>query len=233
MSGTSPVRYFFLASPPRRYLTIVQIVAAVGGIGSDLFGAMDPGFVLSSILFLQLFACSTGYVTHGTRGHYDPVLTSGMARWKAALAHLAASAGPGLLAWIVFGTYAAIRGGPEGSLAFRPASLTFLALVSVVSWALTLRLPPLSGGVIWCFAMLAVAISSGGFRALATTLRTPEAMLESPLEALAIGLALPLFGLGVAWPEVLLAGFTAIALAVLLIGVLFISWRDLPLAEEE
>jgi hypothetical protein len=149
------------------------------------------------------------------------------------LAHFLASSVPGFAAWVGFGAYAAIRGGAEAGLAFRPISLVFFALVSAVSWLVTLRLPPLSGGVLWSVALLATAISSGGMKFLAATLDSREAILERPMESIVGGVLLAPGVFSAAWPTTFLPAFLVIALAALALGLLFITKRDLPLAEEE
>jgi hypothetical protein len=231
MTLSDLIRFFFLVNPPRIAIGFVLLVA--GGIIGDLAWSMDTSVVFPCLLFLQLFACSSGYVTHGARGYYDPALTTGTTRWRVGLAHFLASAAPGILAWLVFGAWVVIRGGPDNGHAFRPASLVFLLMISAISWLLTLRLAPLSGGMLWMFVMVATALSAEFLRIVATGLRNREAFMQSPLRSVATGLLVPLISYAAPWPAVFLVAFLAITLAMVALGLLFIAKRDLPLAEEE
>jgi hypothetical protein len=109
----------------------------------------------------------------------------------------------------------------------------FFALVSAMSWLITLRLPPLSGGVVWSMALLATAVSSGGMKFLAAALDSREAILERPMASITGGVLLAPAIFGAPWPLSFLPAFAALAFAALALGLLFIARRDLPLAEEE
>lgn len=225
------VRFFFLVTP--RQNAVVFAVLAVGALALDLVGTVDHSAILVCILFLQMFACSCGYVTHGSRGYYDPVLTAGAPRWRVGLAHLAAAAAPGVLAWLVVGIWSASRGGPESDLGLRPASVVFLLLVSIVSWAITLRLPTMVGAALWTFLSIATVVSSEFLRILARSFKDSEGLRAEPWRALLSGLLVPTFSFSAPWPPLHIAAFALISLVALGLGLLFIARRDLPLAEEE
>jgi hypothetical protein len=225
------VRFFFLVTP--RQNAVVFAVLAAGAIAFDLLSTVDHSAILVCILFLQMFACSCGYVTHGSRGYYDPVLTAGAPKWSVGIAHLAAAATPGVLAWLAIATWSAIRGGPESDLGLRPASIVFLLLVSTVSWAITLRLPTMVGAALWTFLSIATVVSSEFLHILARSFRSSEALVAEPWRALLSGLLVPTFSFAAPWPALHVAAFASIALIALGLGLLFIARRDLPLAEEE
>jgi hypothetical protein len=149
------------------------------------------------------------------------------------LAHLAAAAAPGALAWLVVATWSASRGGPESDLGLRPASIVFLMMVSIVAWAITLRLPTMVGAALWTFLSIATVVSSEFLRILVRSFKDSEAFTAEPWRALLSGLLIPTFSFSAPWPAVHVAAFTVIALIALALGLLFIARRDLPLAEEE
>jgi hypothetical protein len=89
------------------------------------------------------------------------------------------------------------------------------------------------GAVLWTLVMVATALSAEFFRIIATNLSGAGTFEREPWRALASGLLIPIFTFAAPWPPLHIAAFVLIALVALALGLLFISRRDLPLAEEE
>ena len=87
MTFWQAVRYFHAVTPVRIYFRV-----AMGG--TVLFAAVlafegsRSDAALVSLLVLQMFAVSTGFRAHATRGYYDPLLTR-LPRFSLASAHAA------------------------------------------------------------------------------------------------------------------------------------------------
>ena len=99
MSRLSAFRFFEAVSPPPATLTVVFAMLAVAGAVLEGVDRGSSDWVLASIAVIQLFAVSTGFTRHATRGYYDPVLI-GTRRARIALAHFVISGAPGALAWL-------------------------------------------------------------------------------------------------------------------------------------
>jgi hypothetical protein len=96
----SPIRYFAEISPPAAPLVAVLAILAAGAPVLEIVDRGSSDWILASIGLVQLFASSTGFVRHATRGYYDPILLAAPHRRSVALAHFLVSSAPGAGAWI-------------------------------------------------------------------------------------------------------------------------------------
>jgi hypothetical protein len=231
VNGISAFRYFAAVSPPPMTLTVVFGVLAVGAGALEAFDRGSSDWVLASIAVVQLFATSTGFTRHATRGHYDPVLI-GSSRLRVALAHFAVSAGPGALAWIASGACQGFAARSPAVPALTPAGLVALFLVSAVPWAVTVRAAPFLGGALWL--LLSVSLFAAGklLGPLGSLHAQPAWAEDHPLAAFAVGLAFPAVIPSLDWPPAILLAFAATATLALAGGSLQIARTDVGLAEE-
>ena len=235
--NTSSVRFFLGVSPhpPWVWAGFGAIVVLQGWTLRQ--SPDDAASMLAAALMLQMFAASTGFCSPASRGHFDPLLTSGRSRPALAGAHLLASALPGLVAWIVLAVIEVALAPASWPVALRPRPLLALALVSTITWALTLRLPRFSGGVLWMGLLFAAAITRERFLAYANR-------ITARMSAFGAGDILTEAGVRAAVPFLLLDPrptasewlvFTfdvGVVLAVLAAALVFLSRRDYPLTEE-
>jgi hypothetical protein len=231
VSGISAFRYFAAVSPPPMTLTVVFGALAVGAGALEAFDRGSSDWVLASIAVVQLFATSTGFTRHATRGHYDPVLI-GSSRSRVALAHFAVSAAPGTLAWIACGACQGFAARSLSVPALTPAGLVALLLVSAVPWAATVRAAPFLGGALWL--LLSVSLFAAGklLGPLGSLHAQPAWGEDHPLAAFAVGLAFPAVIPSLDWPPAILLAFAATATLALAGGSLQIARADVGLAEE-
>jgi hypothetical protein len=151
-----PLRFFrVVTTQPSLIVWTFVVVMFVGVMAivrepSASAGAMVP------VLLLQLFAASSGFEVPARRGHYDLLLTSGHHRVWMAVAHWATSIAPGITVWLSLAAVEAAVSAPRTRL-LTSGTLTAMALVSTLPWAITVRLPRFSGGIGW---LLALAIST-------------------------------------------------------------------------
>jgi hypothetical protein len=142
---------FFYVVPPMPLLMIGTFVVtiAVAGVIVVINPTQSAG-VLTPILLLQTFACSSGFDVPARRGHYDLLLTHGGTRVGIAAAHWVASSLPGGLAWaIVAMIQAVILRGQARPYLFDGGTIVAFVLVSTIPWAATIRLPRFSGAIGW------------------------------------------------------------------------------------
>lgn len=231
MRAPSAFRWFAAVSPPPAPLTAVLAVLAAGAAALEIVDRGSSDWVLASIALIQLFAASTGFTRHASRGHYDPVLL-GRNRVPIALAHFAASAAPGVVAWVACGAAQAIAARSAAVPAFRPAGWSALLLVSTIPWAASVRAAPLVGGTLWLLLSVSLVVSGGILEPLGRLHAQPGWALEHPAAALGLGLAFPLAIPSMRWPSGLLLAFAGISGLALACGVLVISRAEFPLAEE-
>ena len=232
MKPISSVRFLWLVSSPRIYFRLILALLAVVGVVMEFISPTSSDFASASILLVQLFAASTGFTRSASRGYYDPILVSGAGRLRVSVAHFVVSALPGAVAWVVVGLAQAVASRKLDVPALRPAGWAALLLVSTIPWALTLRLPPLSGGAIWLALSAAFLVSGKGMTFFALMRQSPTSIGFGLLEGVGFGLAFPLMVPDVPWSPAVLAGLFGVSAVALLLGWLFIDRAQFPLVEE-
>lgn len=231
MRSLSAIRFFLAVSPPATSLTIVFGILALGAAALELVDCGASDWVLASVALLQLFASSTGFTRHATRGHYDPVLL-GRSRLSAALAHFVVSAAPGAVAWIACGTAQALAARSASVPAFLPAGWAALLLVSAIPWAASVRAAPFLGGALWLLLSASLVVSGKVLGLLGRLHAQPSWAAEHPVEAFGLGLAFPVAIPSLSWPIGVLAAFAATAALAVAGGIATVARAELPLAEE-
>ncbi len=232
MKPMRPVRFLWLVSSPRVYFRLIFALLAAVGVVIEFVNPGSSDFGSGSILLVQLFAVSTGFTRFASRGYYDPVLVSGRGRLRVAFAHFVVSALPGAWAWVVVGVAQAVKARSLDVPALRPAGWAGLLLVSTIPWALTLRLPPLSGGAIWLTLSAGFLVSGKGMEFFAMMRQSMGSTGLGFLRGVGFGLAFPLLVPDVRWSPSVLGGLFGVSAAALCLGSLFIERAQFPLVEE-
>ncbi len=234
MRGLSPIRYFAVVSPPAAPLVAVLVILAAGAAVLEIIDRGSSDWVLASIGLLQLFACSTGFARHATRGYYDPLLLLAAShRRRVALAHFAVSSAPGIGAWIAAGAAQAIAARSPTVPAFRPAGWAGLLLVSAVPWAAGIRVPRFVAGALWLTLTASLAVSGKLLVPLSLLHSRPSWAVEHPFRSLAVGLAFPVVLPSLDWPPAVLLGFSLVGIAALAVGIEMVAAAEFALAEED
>lgn len=173
MRGTAFLIRFFCVVPPVPPLMhgafAASAVAAAVALGLQ---ATDPYGALAPVFLLQALAASSGFAVPARRGHYDLLLTSGVSRLRIGIAHLAASILPGIVCWMVMTALEAITSGGFPGVSLASGTLAALVIVSALSWAATVPLPRLTGGMIWLLIFVA-PVDHALFPATASVLLLP------------------------------------------------------------
>ena len=162
---------FFLVVPPMPLLMVGAF--AVATLVAGLVIVVEPSRAsgaLTPILLLQLFACSSGFDVPARRGHYDLLLTHGESRRRVVVGHLAASAVPGVVCWLIqallcFG----VASGDSRTVLLEAGTVTAVVLVSTIAWATTVRLPRFSGAIGWLLIVSTVSLAAPGLLAVSPT----------------------------------------------------------------
>lgn len=231
MTPFPSLRYFWLASAPRIYFLVAFAASALMAIVLEFMSGGSSDFATTMILVIQMFAVSTGFATHASRGYFDPVLIA-TSRTRAAAFHFLTSALPGWVAWLVLAAAEVLRAGSFDVTALHASALIGLFLISAVAWAVTLPLPPFSGGGLWMLIAVGV-VASGVFVAwLHPVARDPQWFAGNPGRAFLVGLSLPILMPAAPFPPLALAALAGIGLLALGAGILFVRNRDFSLAEE-
>lgn len=118
--------------------------------------------VLVPVLMLQMFAAASGFDVPARRGHFDLLLTGGRGRLHIVSMHAAMSALPGLVAWVALGLSELLVA--QTASAFASGTVAAFWIVSTLAWAMTVRLPRLSGGVVWLMLAALAFAPFGGDR---------------------------------------------------------------------
>ena len=231
MKPLSPFPFFVAVAPIPAPLAVVFAILALTAAGLEAVSAGSSDWVLASILLVQLFACSSGFTRHASRGYYDPILVGG-ARLRVGLAHFAVCALPGFLAWIAAGIAGAVSVGSLSTPALRPAGWVALFLVSSLPWAANLRLAPFVVGSLWILVTASLLISGRLFRTMAVLHADPAWARSHVLAAIGLGLAFPAAVPSIAWPASVLAGLAALSPAALAAGVATLRAASFALSEE-
>lgn len=156
MRGTAFLLRFFLVVPPVPGLMALAFGASVacGGVALALH-ATDPYRALAPIFLLQALAASSGFAVPARRGHYDLLLTSGVTRLRIGIAHLVASTLPGVVCWMIVAGLEAITGAGAAPVSTASGTTAAMVILSVLTWAATVPLPRLTGGILWLLLLVA------------------------------------------------------------------------------
>jgi len=149
------LQFFRVVRPVPRLnrLVFAGITLASGGV---LLASHDSEMrALLPVLVLQMFTVSTGFIRDARRGHFDVLLTSGVARWEAATVYWGLAALPGISSWWALALIDLAVHGHTGLL--RPGSVAAVASVSTIPWATTVPLGRFTGSSGWLLALAIVA----------------------------------------------------------------------------
>ena len=228
------LRYLWFVAGHTTGTLVVLLGATAVGVWAIYQGAGSTPGAFLPLLLLQMFAASTGFSRLANRGHYDPLFVRGIAGWRIAVAHWLVSGLPGMAAWYVVALAELTMSRSDAGIGFGAPGLVSLLLVTTVTWAVTLPLPQLSGGILWLLAIVLTVLSTTG-----------ESLLRSVLQphaALTLGEALRTAGVFALCPFLLLdppeaareslglsllfdLGVCVLALAA---GIFYITRRDYP-----
>jgi len=215
----SPFRFFTIAPLHSRYMLLALAAVLASGLVMLIVDPAKSPQALAPLALLQMLAASSGFAVAARRGHLDLLLTAGPTRVNIALVHLGLSILPGMVVWWVLGVIEMLVGRTVDPLAFTSGTMVSLAVISTLSWALSVRLPRLSGGIAWLLgiAMWIVGWSDGAVlssRSVLVVTLCPFVLLGRRLSGADALRALP-----------------AVALAVLftVIAVVWIVRMDVPL----
>ena len=147
---------FFRVVPPVPALMQGAFAASVVAAAVALsLHATNPYGALAPLFLLQTLAASSGFAVPARRGHYDLLLTSGASRFQIGVAHFVASILPGVLCWVLIAVLEAVSGSGFPSVALASGTVAALLIVSALSWAATVPLPRLTGGIVWLLIFVA------------------------------------------------------------------------------
>ncbi|OFW05990.1 MAG: hypothetical protein A3H96_00185 [Acidobacteria bacterium RIFCSPLOWO2_02_FULL_67_36] len=226
------IRFFLVVLPPPSWMRVALALAGLTGCAMLWLNPADVDSALGSVLLLQMFAASGGFMSAASRGHFDAVLVTGRPRWRIALGSLTAAAAPGAAVWFTVVLVAAALG--RGAEAFAPQRLVAFASVSCVSWALGLALPPAAAGALWALVLVALALSRESAAAYLSIVHSAPATMAQLGHATAAVVVCPFLLLG-NFPAVtdarvlLLDGVVAVSVTAL--GIRAVCRRDYSLAE--
>lgn len=232
MSRLSPLRFFAAVSPPARVLVAVLAVLASGAVALEVVDAGASDWVLASIVIVQIFASSTGFHRHATRGYYDPILLAEGPGVRLALAHFVVSVAPGVGAWSATGIAQVIAARSLSVPALRASGWAALLLVSAVPWASSLRTSRFAVGVLWLLLTASLLVSGLLLGPLAAIHSDASWAALHPLRAIGVGLGFPMVIPSLRWPAPVLCGFVGISFLGLAVGVAQVVRGEFPLSEE-
>lgn len=231
MTRPTALRFFWVVMRP----SIGMTMSLAAFLGYALYLAFLSPAVFDELLGLavlgQMIAASSGYRDRLVRGHFDRLLAGCSDRRGVALAHLTLSVVPGAAVWITLGAVDALLAG-QRSVVFTPGGIAGFLYVSVVVWAVSLRLGRNSAGVLWIVGLFVLA-ARGQVHLLRDAYGTSSASLAVTMRAAAAALAHPLLlcdNGGHVEPLVLAVVITA-TLAVGVAGVLTIVHLEAPLRQ--
>lgn len=145
----SAVRFFIVSPVHSRYMLLALGTVLACGMARLLTDPRRAVDALGPLALLQMLAASSGFEAAARRGHLDLLLTAGPPRVAVALTHLSMSVLPGLVVWWALGAVEMVAARTWRPLAFSSGSMAAFAVISGAAWALTVRLPRLSGGLAW------------------------------------------------------------------------------------
>lgn len=228
-AAVTPFRFFRVVPLHSAYMLLA--LAAAGGMGAATL-ILDPrqgGGTVAPVLLLQMFAASSGFAVPARRGQFDLLFTGGASRVAIGLTHWALSVLPGLAVWVALGAVEVVSSAGSDFSAFASGSVVAFALVSSLAWAMSVRLPRLSGGILWLLSLAMVVAMREEWRAAVVTALSGDR--SSPWLAL-IFLICPFVSVGWSLPrgELLRLGpALVVGLASVAVALAWIVWSDQPL----
>jgi hypothetical protein len=151
----SALRFFMVAPLHSPHMLAALGTVLFAGCATLLLDPAKGADVLAPVALLQMFAASSGFAIAARRGYADLLLTAGAGRINIALTHMALSVAPGLLVWMSLGLVEMVVARTMMPRAFASGSIAYMVLVSALAWAISVPLPPLSGGLVW---LLTIAV---------------------------------------------------------------------------
>lgn len=183
MRGTAFLIRFFRVVPPVPALMTSAFAASAAAAAVALgLHASNPEQALAPVFLLQTLAASSGFAVPARRGHYDLLLTSGVSRLRIGVAHLAASVLPGIVCWLVVAVLEAVTGGRFPRVSLATGTIAALTIVSALSWAMTVPLPRLTGGIVWLL-VFAAPVNHAVFPVTASMLALPWTLVGTDLSS--------------------------------------------------
>lgn len=231
MSPTKILRFLNTVTPVRTVFLVPMAATLLFGIWLE---TQNPGSSDGAVIFLillQLFAASTGFVSHARRGFYDPVLEQAPRR-SVAVAHFLCASAPGCAVLIGIGIAEVMAGGSGKAVAFRASSWTALALVSAVAWAISVRGGAVAGGGLWLLLSIAFLVSGKGMPMLAL-LKAAERGQAPLRDVVSAGLIFPMIIPSLNLSRLAAAILLGVAALAFLAGVEYIARAEFPIREEE
>ncbi len=229
MSPIGMVRFLNTVTPVRTVLLLPMGATFLFGVWLETQNPGSSDAAVAFLIVLQMFAVSTGFVSHARRGFYDPILEQ-VPRRAVAIGHFLCALGPGCVVLLGIGIAELIAGGRVHALSV--SACTALILVSSVAWAVSVRGGALSGGAVWLLLSLAFFVTGKGLPMLAV-LKAAESGQAPVRDVVVGGLLYPMTipGLNLSTPAAaILVGVAAVALAA---GVEYIGRADFPIREEQ
>ncbi len=229
MSFFHQMRFFGRVTPIRSWCWIGMAATLPFAVWLEIELPGSSSASLISLLFLQMLAVSTGFLSHARRGFYDPLLVR-TSRRSAGLAHWAAATLPGAAIFLAIGSVEAIRAHSLNVFAFGASGWVALLLVSSIPWAISARFGALSGGAVWMLASVSLLVTGSGV-ALLGAIRAPG---QAPIaKAVLAGLVFPMALPGVPVLASVLTALAALSLASVAVAVEWLARAEFPLREEE
>ncbi len=229
MTAISPIRFFVIAPLHSPYLLLALAAVGLAGIVMLIAEPSKGAGALGPLALIQMFAASSGFAVAARRGHFDLLLTAGSGRVAVALTHLGASVLPGVVVWVTLGLVEMLVAQTMMPLAFASGTVFAFGVISLLAWALTVRLPRLSGGIAW---LLGIAVWMVEWTDGATAVATLDQAAGGYLPRAVVVVLCPflLIGKRLSGDEWLVA-LPAVGLAACLAGsaVIWIARTDVPL----
>jgi hypothetical protein len=147
------IRFFRVVPPvPSMMITSFVIVTLVS-VTAIAIDATHTRGILTAVVALQAFACSSGFAGHARRGHYDLLLTRGERRIVVAAAHWMMTAVPGIISWLLISLVEMVTS-REAPVGFSSGSAAAIVIVSAIAWSLTAPLPRFTGAIAWLITIV-------------------------------------------------------------------------------
>jgi hypothetical protein len=230
--GPTPFQFFAIVQPPPVAIAAVALLVLAYGVYLTRLNPASIDDVAGMMLFLQVFAASTGYRDRLRRGHFDAILVARPRRASIAWAHWLISIGPGLAIWLTVAALDAVARPHHWPTVLTSAWLVTFFYVSTAAWAATLPFTRLAGGALWVIVLFALG-PSGGLAKLTDVFKAGGGTWMAGAQQAGVALVCPFLLVGTAVPVgvrslVLVGGATV---AVWGLGLTIISRCDGTLAD--
>ncbi len=224
--------FFCILLRPTWQLVAVATLAIAYAVRVAILDPARFNELFAIVLLIQMFAASTGFVSHARRGHFDPALGAGTDRLSVAAAHACVAVVPGAALLVMLACIDVMANGPRTLVDVGPGALVAFSYVSAMAWAAGLPCRRFAAGVGWLL-IIVIFVAGGDMPTLRAEVATQPQRWSELAGTSLDALIFPVFLIAEAGrvSSTVLAIVSAASVLIFAVGLHTVCSADVPLSE--